>query len=313
MAFPAVVAFFAASCTGSHLGSASLAEKRVMNVNEKKDVINFISLKEQRTPSLAVRGTQTRGIVASGAGSLVSLATDAIKKMIDNDKKKYQASYQFGLTDLYFYDQLSDQSAFDPVGMQFNGVKLTRTFKRKSGELDTAFRASFVLDSTNINEVINNSIFRLRVEDFQLKFARAKVPANKKKLNMDIEITIQTSYVNQEGVLFDNVVLGKFYFLLRDAPLDSTDGDYKKYYDSLKGQLLTGKSFIVPRSFGYHKENNIQKPGYSQGAYSVLVKITESSKNSFVSKLLFDNAGQLIDAAKDNANKAIIKKLPSGL
>ena len=38
--------------------------------------------------------------------------------MIAKEKKKYSADWRQGLTDLYFYDQLSSQGAFDPIGMQ---------------------------------------------------------------------------------------------------------------------------------------------------------------------------------------------------
>jgi len=85
--------------------------------------------------------------------------------------------------------------------------------------------------------------------------------------------------------------------LLRDAPLDINDTSYHNYYEKLKGNLLTGKSFIVPRSFGYHKDGNVLRPGYSQGAYSIHVKVKESSKNNFINKLVIENANMLIDAS----------------
>ena len=63
--------------------------------------------------------------------------------------------------------------------------------------------------------------------------------------------------------------LGNFYLFIRNAPLDTTAENYRHYYTGFKGQLLTGRSFIVPRSFGYHMEDGEPKPGFSQGAYSI--------------------------------------------
>jgi hypothetical protein len=151
----------------------------------------------------------------------------------------------------------------------------------------------------------------LRVRDFELRYAKAKVENGKeKKLNLDFEITFTTSYVNDQGRIFDSVVLGKFYLFLRNAPLDKSEPGYQAYYDKMKDSLLVGKSFIVPRSFGYHREPDGQmKPGYSQGAYSIQVRVKESSKNHFVTQLIFENANVMIDAGSSQLKSTLSKKL----
>ena len=202
-------------CVGSKAGSVKNGEQLNMTIKEKKDVVNFNALKEQPTESLADRGkAKARGIGLSPVtGMVISLATNAIKNVIANEKKKYTASYEFALTDLYFYDQLSNESAFDPVGIQFSGFKIVRTFINSKGETDTAFTASFSLDKTNVYEILNNSVFRLKLDDIKVNYAKAKIAAGgKKEVNMDIEIGIYSSYVNRDAVLFDNVNLGDGIF-----------------------------------------------------------------------------------------------------
>ncbi len=280
-------------------------EKLHMKIKERRDVISYESLKSQAVLTIDQRAEAerngTRGLIAPAATTLISLAADGVKKIISNEQKKYLANYQFSLTDLYFYDQLSNEGPFDPVGMQFSGFKLIRTFKNNLGVDDTALIAEFALDTLRSFEIINNSMFRLRVKDFQLRYPKAKVPKkDNNKLNMDFEITFLTSYVNSQGMIFDSVVLGKFYFLLRDAPLDHNDTAYQPYYAKLKDSLIDGKSFIVPRSFGYHREPDDQtKPGYSQGAYSIHVKVKESSKDHFINQLVIENSSLMIDASRD--------------
>jgi hypothetical protein len=304
------------SCAASDVGSAKRNEKLHMKIKEQRDIISSDKLQSQAVLSLDQRADAdkngTRGLIAPVATTLISLATNGVKNIIANEQKKYIAMYQFGLTDLYFYDQLSNDGPFDPVGMQFGGFKLIRTFKNDLGMEDTALVVDFALDTTKSFEIINNSMFRLRVKDFQLRYAKARVPkADKKKLNMDFEITFLSSYVNSQGVIFDSVVLGKFYFFLRNAPLDRRETNYASYYAGLKDSLLTGKSFIVPRSFGYHHEPDGQtKPGYSQGAYSIHVKVKESSKDHFINKLVIENANLLIDASGTQMKSLpLIKKL----
>ncbi len=314
--FIVILLFFINGCTGSKKGMANKGEQLTMKVIEKKDVINFSTLKDQSIPSLASRGKNvSRGLpIAPLVGNVLSLATNAIKNVIANEKEKYTATYQFALTDLYFYDQLSTESPFDPVGLQFNGFKIVRTFINNSGEMDTAFSASFSLDKSNVYEMLNNSIFRLRLDDIKLKYAKAKLnAAGKNILNMDMEIAFHSSFLNQDAVLFDNVSLGKFYLFLRDAPLDTAAKNYQPFYNNLKGTLLTGRSFIVPRSFGYHMENGEPKPGFSQGAYTITVKIKECSKDNFINKLITESSNIIIDDYKEKAGNYLNKKLPENL
>lgn len=313
--FQFIIGFFAlffAGCKTTEYGYAVKDEKVSMKIEEKPDVLNYAALKQLEIPSLSDRAERARG----GSRGLplvstaVSLATDAIKKMIANDRKKYIADYSFALTDLYFYDQLSAESAFDPVGMQFSGFTLLRTFVTKNGNTDTAFIAHFVLDTTHPDEIINNSIFRLRLKDLQLDHTKAKMTkAQKKTINMDIEVTFITSYVNEWGQLFDKIELGKFYLLLRNAPLDKNDLDYPSYYKTMENKPITGKSFIVPRSFGYHMASkNAAERSFSQGAYSIMVKVKESTKDKFVTTLLVDNSSKLIDALGGKTKEILTPK-----
>jgi hypothetical protein len=297
--------FFMYGCAGSRQGSANEKEKVQMNIHETADVINYAGLKMQAVPDMANRGSGSRGPLTGIVGSAVSLASSSIKQMIAKDKKKYNAEYSYGLTDLYFYDQLSLEGPFDPLGLQFSGFKLVRTFLNK-GITDTALVADFELDRTNPYEILNNSVFRLKLKSLQLNYAKAKVPANNNFLNMDVEITFTSSYVNAQGALFKNMELGKFYFFLRKAPLDKTTAGYDEYYRQLAGKKIDGQCFIIPRSYGYHMvDKNNAQPSYSQGAYNIMVNVKESSKNTFVNQMIIDNSGQLIDALGDQIKKKI--------
>ncbi|TCZ73161.1 hypothetical protein [Flaviaesturariibacter aridisoli] len=294
-----------AGCAGYRAGEANKNEQVAVKITEKPDVINYAVLQRQDVPSLAARGG-SRGVVSGLAGGAISLATTAIKQMIAKDKAKYNAEYSQALTDLYFYDQLSTQGPFDPIGMQFNGFRMVRTFQN-GDRLDTALVADFELDTRNPYEIINNSIFRLKLRSLKLNYAKAKVANNgKRTLNMDFEITFNSSYVNGDGVLFKNMELGRFYFFLRDAPLDPSAPNYAEYYNGLQGKPLEGKSFIVPRSYGYHVVgSNATEPSFSQGAYDIHINVKESSKNSFVNTMIIDNSGNVIDLVGDKVKAKI--------
>jgi hypothetical protein len=295
---PALLSLLLISCATSKYSSVGKEDQARLTIDKKDNVIDFASLQRQDTLTFADR--KTRGIFAPMLGQLTGLGVDAIKKMIAKDKAKYTAEYKLGKTDMAFYDQISTRSAFDPIGIQFNGFTIARTFTNEAGGTDTALVATFEVDKSNVYEIMNNSIFRLKVKDFKLYSAKAKIAKSAAaKLNMDFEITFKTSYVNEMGVLFDNITLGKFVFTLRDAPLDQNAPGYADYYNNLKGKSLDGRSFIVPRSFGYYISDGNEAPekSFSQGLYSIQVKVTESSKNTFINTLLIDNSDQIINAA----------------
>ena len=284
------------SCAGSRQGSATSNEEVKMNIKETPGVIDYAVLQQQEVPDMASRSAKGRGPMTGIVGGAVSLASSAVKQMIEKDKKKYNAEYDYALTDLYFYDQLSVDGPFDPLGLQFSGFKLVRTFEN-NGKTDTALTAIFELDAANPYEILNNAVFRLKLKSLQLNYAKAKVPGNNNFLNMDFEITFNSSYVNSQGSLFKNMELGKFYFFLRKAPLDKNSPGYEEYYKNLADKKLDGQSFIVPRSFGYHiTGKNSAQPSYSQGAYNITVNVKESSKNTFVNQLIIDNSSQMVDA-----------------
>jgi len=295
-----------AACKTSKYSSVNKNDDAVMEVQQDSNYIAFNKLKQQEVPTLANRD---RGRSAALVGLAFTAGSSAVKKMIANDKKKYTADYDFALTDLYFYDQLSTESAFDPVGMKFKGFKVIRLLENKDGSTDTAMIAEFELDTTNNRayEIINNSIFRLRLKSLVINSTRAKLTAGQqKKINMDFDITFSTSYVNEQGQLFDNVTLGKFYYFVRNAPIDKADPGYSAYYAKHAGKAVDGKSFIVPRSFGYHIIGPSQtERSWSQGAYSISVHVKESTKDKFVTKLLMDNSDKIIDMIGDKAKGAI--------
>lgn len=292
------------SCQSARYSRALKNEDTDIEVKETPNTISYASVTPQQVPSFTERAS--RGVLLGGA---VSLATNAVKKLIARDRARYVANYSFAVTDLYFYDQMSLESVFDPVGMQFNGFTLVRTFTNSQQQTDTAFIARFELDLTSPNEIINNSIFRLRLKELKILYSKIKMTrAQKNNINMDVEITFNSSYVNEQGQLFDNVVLGKFFLLLREAPMDKKSPAYPHYYDSLKGTSVEGRSFIVPRSFGYYKnDNGVVGKSYSQGAYSIGVKVTESANDRFVTKVLADHSNQIIDIIGRRAKSALLK------
>lgn len=292
------------ACVGSRYSNKRKGESVSMKIIEEPNHLRLYELKTQQIPDLSMRAASARGF---GVGDAVSLAILGVNKLIELDKSQFTATYGQSLNELYFYDQISNTGHFDPTGLQFKGFEITR--KVKVNKMDTtAFVASFEMDPTNKYEILNNSVFRLRIKDLHLVYSKAKasttkwyVPwtwGNKKiddKMNMDLEIRLFTSYVTTDGILHDNALIGAFSLNLRDMPMNPEAPGYQEYYDKLKGQRLGGYSFLIPRSAGYaFDDDRMLQQVYSQGNYRIEVSVKETGKEKFIKTKLAENSTQII-------------------
>src|SRR5438552_7302155 len=218
-------------------------DNKYISINERPAGLSFKKLQNQE--NLVNSEGNSRGILDA---YLISLATNGISHMIDNRKKKYTAEYSMALTDLHFYNNLSTNGIFDPNGIIFKGFTLVRLVN-DDNKTDTAFIAHFLLDTANSYEIANSSMFRLKLDSLDYRIPKAKYQQYKKTINIDFEITFTCSYVNESGSYFSNAVLGKFYFPVRNAPIDKTGTGSAAFYQRLRNTPLTGASFIVPRSY----------------------------------------------------------------
>jgi len=170
--------------------------------------------------------------------------------------------------------------------------------------VDTAFVARFTVDTEPeaLQEMLNNGIFRLSLESLTIKTPRVVVPAKDSKLNMDFEISLLSSFIN-DGVMNREVLVGKFIYAVRNAPLDPNDPGYATYYQDLQNTPCIGQSFLVPRSAGYYKSDKGLDKCWGEGYYTLKVTVKESSKNNFVDKLISFGSEDMMTLGKEALHK----------
>lgn len=302
-----IIIFFLAMIILSSCASYKYSNKRKgetinMTIINQADVIDLKKIESQEIP-----GPRSRGV---GLGDVVSLAAEGIKLLIAADKKKYTGEYTYGLSDNYFYDRISDVSPFDISGMQFSGFNLLRTVKLKDGSTDTALFISFKVITDNPYEIFNNSAFRLKIDDFVMKYGKAKIPVfkwympwtlfykKKTSINLDVKVTFTATWTGVNSGINRDQEIGTFYLNLRDIPLGNLE-KFEEYKEQIIGMPLYGSSFIVPRSYGtYLNERKDYKPAYGQGIYDILVEVTESGRDHFVTRVVQDNSDMIVEEIK---------------
>jgi hypothetical protein len=249
------------------------------------------------------------------------LAADGVKQLIKQEQKKYTAEYQFGKNNLYFYDAPSATAALDPHSIQLQGFELTRTARTGSADgLALRLRLDMKEDEASLYNLLNNSVFQLKVSALELHYAKAKVPAahwfmpwtlgyrKDDKVNLDVAVKLAGSWIGDDGTIRTNQPLGTALLTLRDVPINNPDA-LRAYEKQQQDKALEGYFYLVPRSAGSYLgaatslSDGIKK-GYGQGIYSVAVTVVESGKTHFVNKTIIDNINVL-----DEAPAAILKTL----
>lgn len=295
------------SCVSISNTNQTKNEVTSIRIEESKEALLLTDLAPQNANVTQSRGLMTAEIIGKG----VSLAVDGVKKLIEIDEKKYTAEYTSALDELYFYYNLSERGAMDPEGIQFSGINFLRMVDTKEGVRDTAVYLSLALDTSNPLDLINNGVFGLKVADFKLKYSKAKIPTTKwflpwtlffkndKKINIDFDILIKARWTTSNGILYDNIEVGHFYFNLRDIPLEASE--QKEFTKQFIGQRIDGYSFLVPRSYGfYYSLTQSLEQCYGQGMYNIQVNVNESGKEKLVTKLVQENYETLLDELKNN-------------
>jgi len=248
-----------------------------MNIDEDPEFYNELKSKN--------RGPTTRGLVLPFAGNAVSMAKDALLNLIDNQKERLTNTWQQAQTDLYFYNKISQEHPLDPSGMQFSGFKISRE-QNIEGKTDTTFFAKFSVDTSNPIEILNNSIFRLKLD--KLKVNNTQLPDSKRwflpwswfskqqeTINLDFTITVLGSWIDDDMKLNKHIPMGEFYLILREVPLRGTDS-YESYISEKIGTQLTGYSYLIPRSLSFQKVGDRIQKIYGHGLYSLEVDVVES-------------------------------------
>jgi hypothetical protein len=265
-------------------------ENKRIKVDTCKNIVSADKLYPQSAPSMEDRGVDGR-FIPLVAGYLITAGVQEARKLINDRKNKYISQDNYTVDNQYFYDQISAKNGFDPSGINFKGFEVMRIEEKSKTKHDTVFFAKFILDTTGdrIEEIINNGIFRLRLDSLYISSTKVKMTRSG-RISMDFQIDFTSTYRGDNGQIFMNVPLGKFVYPLRNAPVHQEDTGYARFYAEKcrEKPAIPGFCFTVPRSAGFYKnpDSKAIEPCWGPGLYAISVTVKETSKEKFVDKVL---------------------------
>ncbi len=242
----------------------------------------------------------------------IDFAFDGVKSAIQKSAEKYHQEYVASLFNNTFYAQNSKQGMLDPENIKFKGFTITRSIMLEDGR-DVALTASFSLDESKLIDIYTQSKFYLKCDSISVQFAKVKMNDKKwftpwtvfmkeqQMINLDLEMDILANWIDDQGVIHSQLSFGKFYLPIRNIVVGDTVTTFKNI-------PVSGYSYLPPRSATFCMSKRGQwKKCYGQGDFDIIAKITESSKNHKLNKIIYDNISVLddVDAApiKDLINK----------
>ncbi|MFU8813491.1 MAG: hypothetical protein ACNA78_11045 [Balneolaceae bacterium] len=250
--------------------------------------------------------TGERGLLGMLTGNAVSLARDAVVGIVDKERSRTTLSHTDARSDLYFYDQLSDLHPLDPTGIRFEGLDIVRYQAGDPAARDTALTVSLKLDHSNPNELLNNSIFRLYVDDLRVFDSEVAMGrewykpwswfrSDKKELNLSMIITFYGNWIDDNMVMHSEVPMGRFVLSLRNVPLKGHP-DYNDGHVNPARAQVRGFSYLIPRSTGFTYNDDVELiKKYGQGRFSINVEITESRTADPRTTTMVQMTGDLFD------------------
>lgn len=304
------------SCTSYQYSNKTTNEIVTITSVDYEDPLTLKSIVAINNPTNETRGVISTDMLVQGA----NLAIQGVKYLIDESKKKYIAEYVGSINNENFYVKNSKNGLLDPEGIQFKGFTFERQFKEKKGEPLKAIRATISLDESKIEDIYFNSKFYFKLDSIAIDYAKVKLNAkkwflpwtwfikNQTTFNLDLDIAITANWIDEQGTIHSNVPFGQFYLPLRNIPVNPNDAERSAYFSQLKNTPIAGSAYLIPRSVTFCRDARGKiEPCYGRGDFNITVKVRESSKEGFVTKLIQDNADELIKNIKPSDLKKIIK------
>lgn len=291
------------SCRSHELSHQKRGQKVQMEVQYRSKPVSISELYPEGD-SLSTRGLLGPELLLQGA----QLAIDGVKELIKKSNEDYTHTYRSSLNNLQFYANNSSTGMLDPEGLTFRGFEVHRSIELPKKGPARAMSVYVSLDEERLSDLGHNAKFYLKLDSFALDYTGAKVNRRdwylpwtlfvKKHeyLDLDIEIEITANWIDDGGTIHQNVPFGYFVLPLRKIPLSNSSPEKQLYQIEHKNELFSGSSYLIPRSSTYCRSSEGKSiPCYGRGDMNVLVKITESSRRSYVTKLLHEHADQLDD------------------
>lgn len=305
--FLLIAIVFSIGCMPTKLSNKSSGEQLQLATQSFDKPLTYVDV------SRTFSGDTTRSLISAELlFKGIDFAFDGIKTAIKKSAEKYYQQYVVSLYNNSFYAQNSRNGMLDPEQIKFKGFTFTRSVNLANGR-EVAIQGYFSLDETKYIDLYTQSKFYLKCDSLFVNYAKVKMNDKKwyfpwtlfikkqEAINIDLEVDMLANWIDENGAIHRQEPFGKFYFPIRNYKVGTRD-------TSLINKPMAGYCYLPPRSATYCLDKRGQwEKCFGLGDFDIIAKLTESSKNNKLNKLIYDNISVLeeVDAKplKDLLNK----------
>ena len=227
-----------------------------------------------------------RGLLSTALDFVTNISTRALFSALDGIKESRIHEWKVPVAKDYFYNSLSFLGPYDPTGMHFSGIKMTKE-SIGDGGTDGLFHleCSMPDDSVSLRNFLASSRFTMIIDTLAIDLSKvnAKYTASR-RISIDINIEFKATWMDSNLTVHQDQNMGMFRISLPGMKYDPAD-PVKTFNAEEASRLISGSCFFIPRSYAAYVEtvfeNNTLKQEYrhywSPGEFEVCITIREST------------------------------------
>lgn len=256
-------------------------EKIELCIIQGKELANIVDNSQMALELARVKhqDEEQRGIVGEAINFAANVATRAITSIIDNAQSSRTVEWTAPTTKDYFYNTVSYLGPLDPSGLQFSGFTMRRQYC-EDGKEDDGKSAMFLkcsIPSENMSNFITNSRFTMKVDTLAIDLSKVRAKyTSKKKISVEITVRMFSTWLDRDLTIHQDQQLGEFKICLRNLKYDP-ERPLKTYNSEEAKNFITGFCFFIPRSYGAYTVSDSYNECWSQGEFSIIVSVKEST------------------------------------
>ncbi len=208
-----------------------------------------------------------RGLLGTAVDFVANLSSKALFSIFDKVKASRVSEWKVPVTKDYFYNSVSFLGPYDPSGLQFRGIQMSRNMVQDDSR-NSVFHleCSMPTDSVSLTNFLANSRFVLELDSLAIDLSKVKARYTaKKKISIEIDIAFKATWVDESLTVHKDQELGMFRISLPSLKYDPSNP--VRTFGKADGVHINGVCFFIPRSYAAYVEDVEYEPGMFRREY----------------------------------------------
>lgn len=262
------------------------AQEKVMLQIKQNEMLSYDISQRMADISELKNAEEQRGLLNTALDFVTNLSSRALFSALDGIKESRIHEWRVPVAKDFFYNSISFLGPYDPTGMQFSGIKVTKESIRSGGSNGLFhLECSMPTDSMSLSNFLASSRFTLKIDTLAIDLSKVKARYTRKnRISIDVDICFKATWMDSDLETHKDQEMGSFRISLPDLAYDPKN-PIKTFNGETAANLISGSCFFIPRSYAAYVENVITEDAieqkyrhyWSPGEFEVSITVKEST------------------------------------